>query len=326
MFNDNGDGWETLQGIVRQLPYGPGLWESVRAWPNETVSQLNTIVQFVSFDCDGDWLVYVETLLPAMGELFIALLDFGWDDVARGFLRPSGIRARWKFRKGNKKGKAQRRKKSKFKFEIPEIGELIGKNLPLAGLVKGRKVGNAQRWFWRIDGWAQRVLWYWLVVDISKDFVYNWSTGILRHERCWMNQAGWFTGGPGLISFSPNGAPTSVGAPLPHRQGGAFPPAGVPLYVPPGRTGSVMLVLDGFRPFLGRVTSVGAWIETDSGEVVSPQYLVEEANLEDAVPLGFSKYQNLRSDGVWLIPKAVGYAKGEDVAIFEAGFVAAKWD
>jgi len=88
----------------------------------------------------------------------------------------------------------KKRKKRRFCFEIPEIGEIIGKNLPGAKAIKGRKVGVAWRWFWRIDAIAQRVLYYWMLVDVLADFSYAWSTGIFRHELCWQRDKGWIKG------------------------------------------------------------------------------------------------------------------------------------
>ena len=232
--------FEDLTGVVRQLPYGPALWDAVRAWPNEKIAQVNTITEFINFSCGGDLLIYAETLLPAAGELFLVLFDFGWDDVARGFFRPLGIRSRLKFRTGKKKGGKRPKWLQKLRFEIPEIGELIGRMLPGAKLLRGRKIGNAQRWFWRLDGIAQRALYYWMIVDITSDFLYNWSTGIMRHERCYRSDAGWFRGGPGFWSDVPNGQAVWAGAPQPQTWGGASPIMGVPVTVKPGQSIDVM--------------------------------------------------------------------------------------
>ena len=168
-----------LDAILWNLPYGPGLWHAIKEWPDREIQRLNTIVQFLEFKCQGDWVVYVETALPALGEVALVLLDFGWDDVVRGFLRPYGLRNRLKFRSGTK------RKRRKSRFEIPELGELIGKSLPGAKIIKGRNIGRFQRWLWTIDAVAQRVLWYWMLIDLTSEFLYDWATGIMTSADCY---------------------------------------------------------------------------------------------------------------------------------------------
>jgi hypothetical protein len=290
------------------------------------VSRLNTITEFVEFSCGDDWFVYVETLLPAVGHLFIVLLDFGWDDVARGFLRPAGIRSRFKFRDGDGDSKKKKKKKGKGKkFEIPEIGEEIGKRLPGARLLKGRKVGSLSKWFWRIDGIAQRFLWYWLVVDLTIDFFYIWSTGIMKHERCWRSDAGWFQGGPGLLGWPADGVAVPAGAPMPQRSGGAEPPGGVPLIIPPGRSGHVIFSLGEVESIFGRLQSVECWLQWQTGEIASRSPLVEARNLSDVEPMTLLKFQNPHDAPVVVTPWVRAEASGPDTAIARKAFAAAKW-
>lgn len=205
--------------ILYSFPYGKGFWQALFEWPAEFSYTLQSIVRFASFDCDGTWNVFIETLKPPAGQLFIALLDFGWDDVLRGFLRPIGIRSRRSFRKGRKRG----RKRSIIFDKIPEIGEEIGEHLPGARLVKGRQVGSLQRWIWRIDGVLQKGAFYWMLVDLVSDFAYGWLIGIMRHEACWTVGEGWVQSGPGSISFLA-GDWVWLPRPQPLRYGGVEPP------------------------------------------------------------------------------------------------------
>lgn len=267
-----------LNSLLYQLPYGPGLWDSIRRWPNSALGRINVITKFLSFDCGADWFVYVETLLPAAGELFLVLIDFDWDDIARGFFRPAGIRARRKMRN-------RKRKKKRFKFELPEIGELIGKNIPGAKFVKGRRVGTLGRWFWRIDGIAQRFLWYWLVVDMTIDFFYNWSTGIMTHKRCVMSGDAWMIGGPGFLSIIPNGGWRRSGLPLPYEYGGQFLVTGLPYRVPAGCVADVLYLWDDYKPFLPAGVSVSTRIVTDRRGVIDTSPVVDMRDIDDYVPL-----------------------------------------
>lgn len=244
-----------LTGLIRYLPYGPSLWDALREWPNEKIAQVNTITRFLNFSCGGDFMIYIETLLPATGGLVLVFLDVGWDDVAREFFRPMGIRSRFKFRKGKKKGGKKPKWMQKLHFAIPEPNELIAKMLPFAKVVKGRKVGNLQRWFWRIDGVAQRALYYWMIADVTSDFIYTWATGIMRHPRCYRSEYGWFRGGPGLWTVVPDGNLVWAGAPMPQSSGGRRPIEGIPVRVRPRESIDIMLSVKDASAFLeGDVT------------------------------------------------------------------------
>ena len=306
---------EGLNPILYQLPYGPGLWYTLQRWPNSFLARINTVTRLTMFDCGDDWGVYVETLFPALGNLFLVFLDTDWDDIARGFLRPYGIRARGKIRDKRKK-----KKKRRFSFEIPEIGEIIGKNLPGARAIKGRKVGAAWRWFWRIDGILQRALYYWMLVDVLADFSYAWSTGIFRHEVCWQRDKGWIKGGPGLLSWSANGQWVTTGLPLPHQRGGDYPPPGFPVYVPPGDHVIAGFELGRAYGFLRKLQSVSArMIEEDvqSGEarVLDSSIDVQVENLEDVSPLTIVNYENKSGTAKLIKVQVRGEASPGDTAI-----------
>lgn len=302
-----------LNPLLYQLPYGPGLWNAVQEWPNEALSKLNIVTNVTEFSCDGDWLLYVETLLPALGDMFLVLLDFGWDDVARGFFRPSGIRTRWKFRPSKKKGR-------RFRFEIPELGESIGKLLPGAKFFRGRRVGPFWRWFWRIDGLAQRALWYWLLVDVGVDLAYNWTTGIFRHERCWRVADGWFQAGPGFLSTPCDGVWYQSGAPVPHRSGGGPPAPSFPVAVPPGMSATVMYGLDDVRFFLNTNASIACSIYSESTgrEKRSPEVI--RGALDDVVPLTIGRF----GPGEVVGARIMANSDRADTAFVYKGFAAVK--
>ena len=138
--------------------------------------QVNYIKKFISNPCDAPWTVYIELFFPAFGKAILTLLAFGMDDVMRGYLRPKGVRGPWHRRKG-KKGKARFR-------GIPEIGEAIGSRLPGAEEVRGRSVSQGVRYMWLVDGVLQRILWYWLLIDVVVEGLYQWTSMINKTEFC----------------------------------------------------------------------------------------------------------------------------------------------
>jgi len=162
--------------IPYTLPWLEGLLRALGRWPVRMARRLNTIVDFFEWSCEGNLIMYVETLLPALGAFVLGLIDFDWDDVARGFLRPFGPAGR--------KTLVFDPRHPKWKWEIPELGEEIGKRIPGARFFKTSRVWSATRALWVIDGVVQRALYYWLIIDLVSEFLYNWSSGILRQEAC----------------------------------------------------------------------------------------------------------------------------------------------
>lgn len=140
------------------------------------IDKVNGIINYVENPCDAPWIIYFETALPALGTAILTLLDFGFDDVVRGALRPRGLRTRKHTRRG-------RRGRSRF-GGIPELGELIGSSLPGAQEAKGRSVTQGVKNLWIVDGVLQRILWYWLVVDVTVEFFYAWASAINESVFC----------------------------------------------------------------------------------------------------------------------------------------------
>ena len=147
----------------------------------------NAIVDFAEYGCFPHWTVWVDTLFPALGNMVLQLLDFGVGDILRGYFRPSNLRGVGGLTRAPVRGrpiKQPRRAGRIPRPAVPEIGNSIGKKLPGAQFFANRKVTGLERYFWNVDFAAQRVLWYWLLADITEDFVVNWTTAIMESEAC----------------------------------------------------------------------------------------------------------------------------------------------
>jgi len=92
--------------------------------------------------------------------------------VARGFFRPYGP--------GGRKSLVFDPRKAKWQWEIPELGEEIGKRIPGARLIKASRVMRATRFIWVLDGLIQRALYYFMIIDLLSEFLYAWSSAVLR--------------------------------------------------------------------------------------------------------------------------------------------------
>ncbi len=142
---------------------------------DEGFDKVNFVIDSWTTGCDAPWYIYIETMGPAALEAFIVMLSFGWADVVRGRLRPRGLGRR----SSKRKGKWGRRIPS-----FPEIGNTLGKNIPVAEQLDDYvKWGTKTMFLWRIDNLIQAGLFMWLIVDVAEDFAFNWTS--LLYDSYW---------------------------------------------------------------------------------------------------------------------------------------------
>lgn len=139
--------------------------------PPSWVDKVNFITYWWTNPCDFGLEIYFRTALPATGKLVLSLLDFSIDDILRGYFRPKGTRS-------GRHGRRRPYKKGAHAF-IPEIGEMIGKNLPGSEVVPNRAIDQGVEHLWRIDGWVQKWSYRLMIVDVVTDFIFDWWSGII---------------------------------------------------------------------------------------------------------------------------------------------------
>ena len=140
------------------------------------INKVNAVIKYFQNPCDAPWAIYFETALPALGEAVLTLLDFGFDDVVRGAVRPKGLRSGRHTRRGRRGGGLSK--------AIPEVGEMLGAMVPGSKAARDRKVTQGVKNLWLLDGVIQRVLWYWLVADVTASFAFNWTSAIQESRFC----------------------------------------------------------------------------------------------------------------------------------------------
>jgi hypothetical protein len=113
----------------------------------------NYIIDFATAPCSAPWWVYVETLLPAFLKLIITFVTLEWDDVVRHVGRR---------RSGHQRRRAMRNAK----------------------VFDPTWTNGANKAFWRLDGIIQRGLWWWMVIDLTVDGFYQWTTLINETAYC----------------------------------------------------------------------------------------------------------------------------------------------
>lgn len=152
-----------------------GIQEYISRRVREEMSQWRAVLDFATSECDAPMAVYLETLPGALKDPIIQLLSFGWDDVARGALRPKGVYRRSHIR---------RRRSGRRVPGIPELGEEIGKRIPGSETLRSRRVGALERSLWLIDGAIQRALYWIMITDLVSDFAYGWTSAIRKRGYC----------------------------------------------------------------------------------------------------------------------------------------------
>lgn len=149
--------------------------EGISAYVQRRMAKWRSVLRWIDSGCDAPMAAYLETLPGALKEPIFMLLDFGWDDVARGALRPKGV-----YRKAH----LRRRRSGKGKIGIPELGEEIGKRIPGSEQLRARRVGTLERSLWIIDNVVQRGLYYLLIADVVTTFAYGWVSGLRERGYC----------------------------------------------------------------------------------------------------------------------------------------------
>lgn len=143
---------------------------------------MNYVIEMWNNPCDAPWAVYIETAGPAALQMLVALVCFDFLDAIRYIFRPARLRSGRHMRRGKK---GQRGRKAQG------IGQRLRSKLPPLKALANRHVAQGAKNLWVIDGIGQRLLWWWLVVDVVTGTLYNWTTAMYKTEFCQMS------GGPG---------------------------------------------------------------------------------------------------------------------------------
>lgn len=174
------------------------------------IDRVNYIKTVSEDPCNGPpWIINMELFLPPAGDAVITMLLFGWDDVARGYFRPRGLHRGRGARRGPR-AVGRLRRLGRALGRLPglgdDTGDFIGKRLPGAKFVKGRKIVMAERIMWLVDNRLQRLLFWWLVIDVVEEFFYEWTSLIMASEFC---NRGY---GASLYMTGPGGSFPALGA------------------------------------------------------------------------------------------------------------------
>lgn len=147
----------------------------------------NQVTKVIETPCEDKWDVLLETALPAAGSALWLLLVPRPQEMLENYLSPKNMRGAGRGAADAKE--ARRRKGASGRIRrrwprIPNPDRLIADRLPGAQAVQGRDVGAGQRWLFQGIDIADRVLWHFLVLDVTQEFFTKWSSGIMESRFC----------------------------------------------------------------------------------------------------------------------------------------------
>lgn len=129
-----------------------------------SLEAVNFVTTLLSSECNNTWTVYAETVDQALLELLVGYTEFDEGDVLRFIFRPKGLK-----RGGHLKADRLRRAAGK----IPGLREL-----------QGRRYTSGVRNLWVFDTSLQRIFFWWMIIGLSTDFLYRWTTLATGKASC----------------------------------------------------------------------------------------------------------------------------------------------
>lgn len=138
-------------------------------------------------DCEGDWILYVKTALTAAGAALWLLLTPSLEEILESYLEPKpGRRHGRRGQRGdrNRRPNPVGQRRLYFGSLIPDVDNAIADAIPGRQALAGRRVGPGEYLFWRGIDVADRLAWYWLLIEASETFATVWQSEIIKSERC----------------------------------------------------------------------------------------------------------------------------------------------
>lgn len=150
-------------------------------------SRINRIAFLIENDCDAPWTVYLETFFPAAGQALLVLFTPSPGEVLENYLEPKP--GRKGSRRGNRNDPRRRRSRNgglrrRFRNPIPDVDSLIAGTIFGRSFFEGRRAGPLEGLLWQGINIADRLAWWWLIIDVTDDFIMNWSSAIMESKFC----------------------------------------------------------------------------------------------------------------------------------------------
>lgn len=187
-----------ITGIVGGLPgfaadKAGQAWGAAKKRATATGQRANMIYETTQSTCDDRFMVMAKTAIPAAGKALWLILMPNPDEIVEEIIQPKGRRTDPRMRrdkdKRRRKGKNGKRRK-RFRGIVPNVNGLVAGTIVANDAHSGRVPGKAEGAAWWAWDRAERVLYFWLILDAWDTFIYEWSSGLVEARFC-ANPHGW---------------------------------------------------------------------------------------------------------------------------------------
>lgn len=162
-------------------------WNDLRDTFGAGVMLINSITRIVQSPCRDKWRVLVETALPAAGDALWLLIVPSPGEILENYLEPGG-RGGGKRRTNDSDPRDRRRANSGRLLRswpgFPDVDRMIADLIPGRDAARGRNAGAPTRWLFDAINRADRVGWWFLVLDATDTFITSWTSGLMEARFC----------------------------------------------------------------------------------------------------------------------------------------------
>ena len=151
------------------------------------VTAYNTILSILDTPCEDKWSVIIETALPPAGKALLVLLTPSPGEIVEEYLTPKGLLGgKCGFpSRSDRKRKVGRDGRKKLGFpSIPDTDGMIAGWLPGQHIAEDLGRFGGYRMVFTGIQIQDLVGWTWLLLDVTRDFFINWSTGMVTTRFC----------------------------------------------------------------------------------------------------------------------------------------------
>lgn len=141
----------------------------------------NTIERITEDNCGDTWTLLVETALPAVGNTLFVLLTPNPSEILENYLEPKSAN---NHRRPRSVAAPTRRSEStsgrtrRSWNVVPDVDGSVAENLPGKDFAEGIGDGSGKRFLFSGIDIADRVAWYYMLLDLSENFLANWTSNI----------------------------------------------------------------------------------------------------------------------------------------------------
>jgi hypothetical protein len=166
-------------------------WWDIRPGLNKTADEharrLNFIWRQIIDPCDAPITVWLWAFWPAFWHLVLQWYTIDISQILIAYLRP-GFRAFGARNKrhwgGGQRGRRPGGKKGRLNPLNFDPNEFIGSEILGWDEIPGKGPFPGELWFWTIEGLIERVQFYWMVMDLGTEFLYEWASAVARTSYC----------------------------------------------------------------------------------------------------------------------------------------------